>query len=283
MKQLRFPTLPTLASLRTVPGGNGGGPTLTLSQQIEAMLFGTDGFAIDPSDVATMWQDTGTATPVTTAADPVGHIRSKWGNTQYDFTQATGASRPAWDGFRALVSDGVDDTLARTGSVVNTLTDKASGAVAAKYRRLGAGSGAAIIAQLSTVTTANARFRLDVQNGRLRFVGRRLDADAQSVFDNAGVGNGGTVNTDYTVITQLDYAGTGSLSTRINGAASALSGTIASPANTSNTNSQAADICGRTGGFFQGRLGRALFLPFAPSGAQQTLIEAWLDETGALT
>lgn len=271
-------------SLRPMPGNRrGGGAAPTPSELVEAMLFGTDGFAIDPSDVATMWQDTGTATPVTTAADPVGHIRSKWGNTQYDFTQGTGASRPAWDGFRALVSDGVDDTLARVGSVVNTLTDKASGAVAAKYRRLGAGSGAAIIAYLSTVSTANPRFRLDVQGGRLRFVGRRLDADAQSVFDNAGAGNGGTVDTDYTVITQLDYAGTGSLSTRINGAASTLSGTIASPANTSNTNSQAADICGRTGGFFQGRLGRTLFLPFAPSGAQQTLIEAWLDETGALT
>jgi hypothetical protein len=47
----------------------------------------------DPSDLATMWQDSAKTTPVTASGQPVGYMSDKSGNA-YHLMQATAANRP---------------------------------------------------------------------------------------------------------------------------------------------------------------------------------------------
>ena len=265
-----------------MPGNRrGGGAAPTPSELVEAMLAGTDSFAIDPTDPTTMWTTSAKATLVAAPGDPIGAIRTKWGNAQFDFTQSTAGARPAWNGLNGIVSDGVDDELACLASIIVD-TDKAAMAYVGKHRRDGAGAGAQIFAFLSTPTAGTSRFRLDVQNGRLRYIGLRLDADSGTVIDNAGAGNGGTVSTEYTTTVLVNNATTGAVTARLNGAASSLSGTLAgSVANSQNTTSARATICGQTGGRFLGTLGRMVFLSFTPTPGQIDALEAWVNEGGA--
>ncbi|NJO55532.1 MAG: hypothetical protein HC834_03300 [Rhodospirillales bacterium] len=86
------------------------GGSLSLSAQVEAILAGTTGFALDPSDLSTLFQDTAGTVPVTTAGQAVARINSKWGTTAYEFAQAAAANRPASSDLRSLAF-AVDDLL----------------------------------------------------------------------------------------------------------------------------------------------------------------------------
>ena len=178
-----------------------GGP-LTLSEQVEALLAGTTGFALDPSDTATMWQDTGTATPVTATSDPVGHIRSKWGTTTYDFIQATGASRPAWDGGSGLSFDGIDDHLEITSTAM--LQDKPAVFVSTRSRFTAVNS---YDLHISTPTAANHRLSSSSDGTGVWAVGSRILDATGTTFVSAAAGTLVAGNT-YTLSRQVDYAGT---------------------------------------------------------------------------
>ena len=85
-----------------------------------ARLFanGEDGFWYDPSDLSTMWQDSGQTTPVTAADQPVGFIADKSGNGN-NATQATAAARPILresGGIWSLEFDGTDDHMFVAGA-----------------------------------------------------------------------------------------------------------------------------------------------------------------------
>lgn len=101
---------------------------LTGSAFSPAVLFraGEQGVWFDPSDFATMWQDSAGTTPVTATGQPVGKILDKSGRGNHA-TQGTAASRPTLQqdasGYYYLNFDGTDDGMA-TGSINFTGTDK---------------------------------------------------------------------------------------------------------------------------------------------------------------
>ncbi|MBZ4023742.1 hypothetical protein CKO11_14910 [Rhodobacter sp. TJ_12] len=106
--------------------------------------------AWDASVLASLYQDTGGATPVTAADDPVGLWKDQQGS--YDLSQATIAARPLYQtGQPRLVFDGVDDHLfaaTRLGlaanpamAVVVALTPKVTGVNDVRVFDLGNSAG----------------------------------------------------------------------------------------------------------------------------------------------
>lgn len=75
---------------------------------------GAAGGWYDPSDIATMFQDTAATVPVTAAGQPVARVNDKSGNGK-NLTQSTLARQPSYqvdsNGKAYLLFDGVDDNL----------------------------------------------------------------------------------------------------------------------------------------------------------------------------
>lgn len=107
-----------------------GGTSKTFDQLIKSLFSNNEqGFAYDPNDLTTMFQDAMGTVPVTTAGQPVGLIRDKSGRNNHAF-QTVSASRPilqrnATTGTYYLAFDGTDDSLV-TNSIDFTVTDKVS-------------------------------------------------------------------------------------------------------------------------------------------------------------
>jgi hypothetical protein len=81
----------------------------------------------DPSDLATLFQDSAGTTPVTAVEQPVGRILDKSGGGNH-LIQPTATSRPTLkqdeNGLYHLHFDGVDDSLYSAASIDFTSTDK---------------------------------------------------------------------------------------------------------------------------------------------------------------
>ena len=104
------------------PGG-----VLGVFTPLELFAEGEQGCWYDPSDMATMWQDSAGTIPVTAAGQTVGKILDKSGNNNHAY-QANAAMRPLLqtDGtYWWLAFDGVDDYLV-TASINFTITNKMS-------------------------------------------------------------------------------------------------------------------------------------------------------------
>jgi hypothetical protein len=100
-------------------------------QKLITKLFsnGEQGFAYDPNDLTTLYQDAAGTIPVTAAGQPVGLMKDKSGRNNHA-SQTASASRPilqrnATTGAYYLVFDGVDDFFI-TNSIDFTATDKVS-------------------------------------------------------------------------------------------------------------------------------------------------------------
>lgn len=115
--------------------GMGGIPMLgTGARGLTTLIKGIfrnneQGFAYDPNDLSTLYQDAAGTIPVTVAGQPVGLMRDKSGRNNHAF-QAVSASRPilqrnATTGAYYLAFDGVDDFL-QTNNIDFTMTDKVS-------------------------------------------------------------------------------------------------------------------------------------------------------------
>jgi len=112
----------------TILGGTSKSKTF---DQIIKSLFANNeqGFAYDPNDLSTMFQDAAGTIPVTGAGQPVGLILDKSGRG-INASQATSAARPilrqnAITGAYYLEFDGSDDFLV-TNSIDFTATDEVS-------------------------------------------------------------------------------------------------------------------------------------------------------------
>lgn len=251
-----------------------GGPA-SLSAQVKAILLGTDGFALDPTDVTTMWQDTGTVTPVVSAADPVGHIRSKWGTTIRDLTQATAGSRPAWSG-TSLTFDGTDDRIFLGSSNILQNAPAAFCCAKLQYDAYPGTQGYAVWVAASAA--GNARFALRSDTGGTFFQQRRrANADA-STFLNHGAGTV-VASTPLVISSLVDY-NTGPTENWKDGV-SLGTNTLAGSGNSENVASAQFGLGSNNGPsfFMQGRIGRMVVLPFIPSAGQRATIEAWCGET----
>lgn len=111
---------------------------------------GEQGFAYDPNDLSTMFQDAAGTVPVTGVGQPVGLIRDKSGRGNHA-RQTTSASHPilrqnAITGAYYLEFDGSDDFL-QTGNIDFTGTDKVS--LFAGVRKL-SDAAAGIVVELSS-------------------------------------------------------------------------------------------------------------------------------------
>lgn len=102
----------------------------TLNQIIKSLFANNkQGFAYDPNDLSTMFQDAAGTTPVTGAGQSVGLILDKSGRGNHA-SQTVSASRPilqrnATTGAYYLAFDGADDFL-QTNNINFTATDKVS-------------------------------------------------------------------------------------------------------------------------------------------------------------
>lgn len=107
-----------------------GSSSQNLTQIIKSIFsVGGQGFAYDPNDLTTMWQDQAKLLPVTGKGQPVWHILDKSGNNNHAFAISS-TTRPilqrnATTGAYYLAFDGVDDFL-HTNSIDFTATDKVS-------------------------------------------------------------------------------------------------------------------------------------------------------------
>lgn len=107
-----------------------GSSSKNLTQLIKSLFANNEqGFAYDPNDLTTMWQDEAKLLPVTGAGQPVWHILDKSGNNNHAFATSS-ATRPilqrnATTGAYYLAFDGIDDFL-QTNSIDFTATDKVS-------------------------------------------------------------------------------------------------------------------------------------------------------------
>jgi len=249
--------LPSLQLRRRGPSA----PPPSLTTQIQNMLAGTTGFAFDPTDATTMWQEDTKVTPAV-SGQPVGAVRTKFGNTQFDLLQVTPAARPIWDGTRFLTFDGVDDRLS-CGSVPILMN----------------ASGYYLAARQSGITTTvinNIRLTVQGLTGRMRVITRRLDADAPPTF----TGLNGSVMSGSTIAYSQDLAvdGTGIVYSDNNFIENLRP--LAGPfGNSKNTNLPAMFLMNNGGGAFAlGSLGRMIMLPFIPSTGQRNTIQSWLTE-----
>ena len=146
--------------------GMGGIPMLgTGARGLTTLIKGIfrnneQGFAYDPNDLTTLFQDAAGTIPVTAAGQPVGLMKDKSGRNNHAY-QTTSASRPrlqrnATTGAYYLAFDGADDFLV-TNSINFAVTDKVSLFVG--VRKLSATSG--LIVELGNDTTNNKFFLLN--------------------------------------------------------------------------------------------------------------------------
>lgn len=250
-----------------------GGSALTLSQQVQALLLGTTGFALDPTDLTTLWQDTGETIAVVNAADPVRRIKSKWG-TPHIFNAPTDAARGAWDGTRFITMDGVDDYY--EASAASDVFRNAPGAFIA-MRRGGSYGNTQFVLSISTATATNARLVVQSSTGRMRTQVRRLDADSQT--DDFGTS---AAFTGSTWSFEQDWSVNGNAVKRKDNASIdtyTLAGTPANSENTASARFRLNTHLSTTPTVFQtNSIGRLVFLPRVPTAGERTTIEAWLVE-----
>lgn len=107
-----------------------GSASKTINQLIKSLFSNNEqGFAYDPNDLTTLYQDAAGTVPVTAAGQPVGLMKDKSGRNNNAF-QTVSSSRPilqrnATTGAYYLAFDGVDDFL-QTNNIDFSATDKVS-------------------------------------------------------------------------------------------------------------------------------------------------------------
>ena len=145
----------------TIPSLSLGLGGASLASQIAGLFAqGEVGAWYDPSDIATLFQDSAGTTPVTATGQPVGKILDKSGRANHA-TQATAASRPVLQqdatGRYYLDFDGVDDSLA-TASIDFTGTDKMT--VWAGVRKNSDAAGGVVVELSATTASNNGSFSI---------------------------------------------------------------------------------------------------------------------------
>ncbi len=251
-------------------------PPTDFAAEVQTLLAGTAGFALDPSDSTTLFQDTAAATPVTIATDPIGRINSKYGTTAYQFIQGTAGFRPIWNGAGAMQCDGVDDRMDQAAAY--SFTNNIPGFSCTN--RLRFNSLAGFPWGISTPTAAAVRVFIGPgASGEIILYARRLDADAQNTFTSAA-GKVGTV-ASHTISISIDYAGTGGIEVWVDGV-SALTGTLANaPGTTSATNPTRHRLgAGSNSGQCNMNFGRQVILPRVFTAGERASMEGYV---GAVT
>ena len=252
------------------------GSALTLSQQVQAWLASTPGYALDPSDLTLLDQISTGGTPVVAASDPVGRYRTKpWGNAaSVNFIQATAASRPAWNGAAGLSWDGVDDVMNVSAGAGKAVLNGASAATwAVRFKRSVASAG--ILGFFSWATNATTmRLELDLSaGGGFNVIVRRSDGVAGNTY-----GSGGgliALNTDYTLIVTIDFTGANNIIATLNDVERINTALTDGTGPCSSTDSNTVRLAHSSGAIVSGRQVVAAKLADA---AAKTMLKGWLEE-----
>lgn len=246
---------------------------LSFSGAVAAMLAGTPGFAIRHDTPARLWTTSAKAANVVNAADPVGAFASMYGNTVYDWLQAVGATRPAWDGVAGLSFDGVDD---RIDDTANPCFNGASAGVMACSFRTSVTLASRLVAYFSFGINANAtRAGIEyISDGTLRITVRRDDAVVGAAYSSAV----GVISADARsdVVVSMDLTGANRVYAWVNGVqvidAALTDGTGAFSA----TNTHTMQFANAS---HNNKIGSFVAAPILITNDQRLLLEAWLAET----
>ena len=193
-----------------------------------ASLFasGEQGAWYDPSDLTTMFQDRAGTTPVTADGQTVGYILDKSGRGNHA-TAPSDAARPLYktDGtYSWLQFDGVDDSLS-TAAINLSVTQKVSA-----FSGVFCSAGDKMIYELSNTAANPGGFYLySLSTVAMRsLVTGAISHSADTPY---------TTSANYVFAANLDISGGGpSVSTYVNGVASAQNATAATPTNFLNDN-----------------------------------------------
>ncbi len=246
---------------------------------VQSFLSGTTGFAVDPSNLTTLWQDTGRTSQVTTSGQAIAAIDTLYGTASYPLVNTLAASNyPTWSGAGALVGDEVDDWtyVAAGGSRTFTANINAFyGAAIIRISSFSGGNGRGIFFA-SVGPSDDLRIGLFVTNtGRLGAQVRRLDADAATTVQSAaGLVSTGTT---YTAAVEINYS-TGAITLYLNNV-SVATGTHGSTGSTSNTTSYRFSLHGGPFSYFAAsRQGLTICAPKIPTAGERASIQSWLTE-----
>lgn len=247
---------------------------LPLSAQVQAILAGTNGFAIDATDRSTLWQDTAGTVPALNNGDPVARIDTKWGTTGYTFTNATVAQQAAVHA-AGIQSDGSDDIY--VGSMLGFISNVPGAFMCARVRHLTLAASKVLLV-FGTESTTLPRARLGLGSGEVATIGRRLTADTiATALSSSGLYSSSVF---ITVGGQIDYAATGSVLSFLNGTQVASATLIGTPGNTpSNPSARVrlfADL--NATGFAHCILRRAISIPRTVTNEERAILEAWVAE-----
>ena len=225
-----------------------GSASRTLNQIIKSLFANNEqGFAYDPNDLSTMFQDAAGTIPVTVAGQPVGLIRDKSGRNNHAF-QTTSASRPilqrnATTGAYYLAFDGADDFL-QTNNIDFTATDKVS--LFAGVRKLSDANAGALIELSTNASSTAGTFGINAPDGASS---NDYLVRLRGIYDNFKRMTGNLAPVSSVVSARLDaqqLTVNNKINVRLNGITSAASGS-GTPSTTQNFANQPLYI-GRRGG-----------------------------------
>ena len=255
----------------------GGGGGVDLGAAVQAILSGTAGFARDPI-AANLFQDTAGATPVVSAADPIGRINCQWGNAPPNWQQATAGDRPAWDA-TGIACDGATDHMA-TLSDLSLFSNVPGSFTSGRFLFTNLAATHALLSVSNGVTSTVQRFCAVVNtDGSIALQLRRLDADGLTTITTAA----GLVTAGVPVVLswQADWAGTGLGKIWVDGVERASSAIGGSAANTESTASLRARNFGSLNGTppsvrLSGWARRGVTTPYVLSDVNRAAVEAWV-------
>lgn len=251
---------------------------LSFSGAVAAMLAGTDGFAIPFRAADQLKQDAAGTIVVTAGADPVGRVNTLYGLAANNFSTTADGFRAAWSGSASAVADGADDWMGSSASVLALFPGKPALYICgrAKFNALPARSSLYGLGWGNT-----ALLRLDVlDTGLVKAEVRRESGDANTIVDSAtGAVSLGAAFTHETII---DFAGTGAISTYINGTL-AGSGTLPeTPAPCSLESGLSRAYLFRSNSntalYSNANWGDAVVAFKVPSAGERTICRAWVEE-----
>jgi Concanavalin A-like lectin/glucanases superfamily len=253
-----------------------GGISVDLAAPVQAALSGTPGFALDPSDTATMWTDNAKTIQVAATNDAVAVMETKFGDTAREAIQASSTPRPRWNGSGA--ADYVtDDYLELNVSAGDLLNNKPSVFWSGRFV-VDTLAQRADLCYVSGNSGTSARFLVRATTtGAVELQARPTDGGTLTTLTSAA----GEIVTGqtYVITADVDFAGTRAMRVFKNGV-SIASGTLTPAAsNTSATNSVSFWLGRRDGlEYIDGRMGRMVFADKLMTAPEIAAIEAWVGQ-----